>query len=232
LILVHIPKEGTELEYLVITDGPTIKRLILQINIRHFRQAEFTPLATLEVIIKIGFGADTDRADQILAGIDDPTYDEWSRYLLTSMRRYSQELKIETTTEKMLNKYKRWKERTSTSPSGRHLGHFHALFRPLKAKDDKDRDRLEGMRLAILELHAIMLQTAYDNEHVYKRWEYILTCMLGKDTGIPRIYRLQVIHLVISICYSHYSFANLTNTVKITFLSTKEYTVADQEGEQ
>jgi hypothetical protein len=40
-----------------------------------------------------------------------------------------------------------------------------------------------------------MLQTAYDNEHVYKRWEYILTCMLGKDTGIPRIHRLRVIHL-------------------------------------
>jgi hypothetical protein len=135
-ILVSIPKEGTALEYLVITDGPTIERLILQRNIRHFRQAEITPLAKPEVIRKIGFGADTDRADQILAGIDDPTDitdNEWSRYLLTSMRRHSQELKIEITTEKMLNKYKRWKERTSTSASGRHLGHFHALFRPLKA---------------------------------------------------------------------------------------------------
>jgi hypothetical protein len=40
-----------------------------------------------------------------------------------------------------------------------------------------------------------MLQTAYDNEHVYKRWEYILTCMLGKDTGILCIHRLRVIHL-------------------------------------
>jgi hypothetical protein len=170
-ILVPIPKEGTALEYLVITDGPTIERLILQRNIRHFRQTEFTPLATLEVIRKIGFGADTDRADQILAGIEDPadiTDGKGSRYLLTSMRRHLQELKIEITTEKMLNKYKRWKERTSTSPSGRHLGHFHALFRPLNAKDDKDRDRLEGIRLAILELHAIMLQTAYNNKHVYK----------------------------------------------------------------
>jgi hypothetical protein len=91
-ILVPIPKEGTALEYLVITDGPTIERLILQRNIRHFRQAEFTPLAKLEAIRKIGFGADTKRADQILAGIDDPTDitdDEWLRYLLTSMRRHS-----------------------------------------------------------------------------------------------------------------------------------------------
>jgi hypothetical protein len=40
-----------------------------------------------------------------------------------------------------------------------------------------------------------MLQTAYDKEHVYERWEYILTCMLGKDSGIPQIHRLRVIHL-------------------------------------
>jgi hypothetical protein len=64
-ILVPIPKDGTALEYLVIIDGPTIKRLILQRNIRHFRQAEFTPLAKPAVIRKIGFGADTNRADQI-----------------------------------------------------------------------------------------------------------------------------------------------------------------------
>jgi hypothetical protein len=66
-----------------------------------------------------------------LDGSGDPTDitdDEWSRYLLTSMRRHSKEIKIEITKEKMMNKYKIWKERTSTSPSGRHLGHFHGLF--------------------------------------------------------------------------------------------------------
>jgi hypothetical protein len=197
-ILVPLPKEGTEIEYMAITDGPTIERLILHRNIRHFRQAEFTPLASPEAIRKIGFGADTDRAENILEGKDDPsdiTDDEWSRHLLTSMKRHSKELQITITAEKMMSKYRRWKERTSTSPSGRHLGHFHALFRPLKAIDDEDRNRLEGLRTEIIEMHATMLQTAYDNEHVYKRWEYILTCMLGKDKGIPRIHRLRVIHL-------------------------------------
>jgi hypothetical protein len=81
----------------------------------------------------------------------------------------------------MMKKYRRWKERTSTSPSGRHLGHFHALFRPLKAKDDDDdddRNRLEGIRIALIEMNATILQTAYDNEHVYERCEYILTCII------------------------------------------------------
>ncbi|OEU09351.1 hypothetical protein FRACYDRAFT_248200 [Fragilariopsis cylindrus CCMP1102] len=197
-VRVPLPKEGIEIEYLAITDGPTIETVILERNIRHFRQAEFTPLATPEVIRMIGFGADTKLAEQILDGTCDPTDitdDEWSRFLLTSMKRHANELKIEITTEKMMNKYKRWKERTSTSPSGRHLGHYHALFRPLKAKNDKDRERLEGIRSDITEMHAGMLQTAYDNEHVYSRWEYILTCMLAKEPGIPRIHRLRVIHL-------------------------------------
>jgi hypothetical protein len=111
------------------------------------------------------------------------------------MKRHSQEIAITITASKMMGKYKRWKERTSTSPFGRHLGYFHALFRPLKAKNNNDRDRLDSLRLQIVELHATMLQTAYGNEHVYARWEYILTCMLGKDTGIPRIHRLRIIHL-------------------------------------
>jgi hypothetical protein len=80
-IMVPLPKEGTELEYLVITDGPTFERLILQRKIRHFRQAESTPLAKTEVIGKIGFGADTKVSEQILEGKIDPTDitdDEWS----------------------------------------------------------------------------------------------------------------------------------------------------------
>jgi hypothetical protein len=51
----------------------------------------------------------------------------------------------------------------------------------------------------------MMLQTAYNNKHVYKRWEYILTCMLGKDMGIPRIHRLRVIRL--QECYLNLLFS-------------------------
>jgi hypothetical protein len=135
----------------------------------------------------------------LLEGTDDLTDitdDEWSKYLLTAMKRHSTELNIKIREEKMMDTYRRWKERTSTSPSGRHLGHFHALFRPMKTKDDDDRERLEGIRTEIIEMHATILQTAYDdNEHVYERWEYILTCMLGKDSSIPRIHRLRLIHL-------------------------------------
>jgi hypothetical protein len=61
---------------------------------------------------------------------------------------------------------------------------------------DEEREKLENVRNEIIELHATMLQIAYDNEHLYKRWEYILTCMVEKDEGVlPRIHRLRIIHL-------------------------------------
>jgi hypothetical protein len=91
-ILVPLPKEGIELEYLPITDGPTIEKLILRRNIRHFRQAETTPLATSAVMDIFGWGANTSRSDDLLEGKTDPsdiTDDQWSRYLLASMKRHS-----------------------------------------------------------------------------------------------------------------------------------------------
>ena len=65
-IKVPIPTEGIELQYTEIADGPTIERLLLDRNIRHFRQAEGTPLASPDCIDAIGFGGTTPLAQAIL----------------------------------------------------------------------------------------------------------------------------------------------------------------------
>ena len=68
----------------------------------------------------------------------------------------------------MMDKYKIWDERTATSPSGRHLGHFHALFKPFKFKDKVDRARIEEKREPTVQVHFVMLQIAAIHSHVYK----------------------------------------------------------------
>ena len=80
----------------------------------------------------------------------------------------------------MMNKYKIWDHRTVTSPSGRHQGHFHALFKPFKFKDDADRVRTEEKHEPIIQVHFVALQIAAIHSHVYKRWTNILTCMIKK----------------------------------------------------
>ena len=58
-ILVPLPKEGTEIEWYAITDGPTIEKVILGRNKRHFSQAGETPLVMDEIIELFGPGRDT-----------------------------------------------------------------------------------------------------------------------------------------------------------------------------
>ena len=88
-----------------------------------------------------------------------------------------------------------WKKRTATSPSGRHLGHFHAFIRHFKAANDQKRELLEQKREDIIQVHFNMLFIAVIHEHVYNQWKLSLTCMIEKDIGSALVNRLQVIHL-------------------------------------
>ena len=137
-----------------------IEQVLLQRNIRHFRQAENTPLLGQETIAKIGFGASSDYADQIINGnanLDILTDDPMSIKLLKIFGTKRDEIKIEVTKEKMMKAYKIWKERTATSPSGQHLGRFHALIRYFKATNDQEREILEQKREGIIQVQFNML---------------------------------------------------------------------------
>ena len=60
----------------------------------------------------------------------------------------------------MMNRYKKWDTHTATSPSGRHLGHFHALFRPFKYNIDNagDKAELEEKRELSIDVHFMVLR--------------------------------------------------------------------------
>ena len=79
-----------------------------------------------------GFGGDTEISQQILAegaNINDITNNEAGQLLLQSMTRDTAPINLDFNATDMMNRYKNWKEKTVTSvTSGRHLGHFHALF--------------------------------------------------------------------------------------------------------
>ena len=109
-IEVPLPMEGEPVQYQTITDPPLIEKEILRRNKRHFRQAENTPLAGKNVGDKIGFGATTKIADDILEGtadIDAITDNDTSKRLLRIFKTSKPELEIIVTKEKMINRYKK-----------------------------------------------------------------------------------------------------------------------------
>ena len=223
-IKVPIPREGTDLQYMDETDGPTIERLLLDRNIRHFRQASDTPLATKTCIEAIGFGATTPTAQQFLNGTADPsllTTDIASQLLLREMKQSSEPIQVQLTADVMMQRYKKWNESTTTSVgSGRHLGHYAALHKPFKyiqpvtksinpydkkskrahkkqqtLSTEEEYELIDNMRTTIILLHHLMLQISIKNRHVYQRWLDVITQMIEKDPGNPLIHRLRVIQL-------------------------------------
>ena len=67
-VLIVLPSTKEELDWHSVTDGPDIKRLVLDRNIHHFCQAGETLLANNEVIDMLVFGSDKKRAQNILDG--------------------------------------------------------------------------------------------------------------------------------------------------------------------
>jgi hypothetical protein len=86
---------------------------------------------------------------------------------------------IEVTAEDLTKGFKTWRESTSTSPSGRHLGHYKALI--------QDPILLDSLRkfLNIAICRGISVQ----------RWSKAVNVMIEKDPGKPRLNRLRIIHL-------------------------------------
>jgi hypothetical protein len=99
--------------------------------------------------------------------------------------------------EEYNGKLRVWDERTSTSPcSNMHLGHLKAyraehLF---PQGSEKQRD-LDDIRDTILDGHLLLLNYALKFKYSYNCWKTVVTTMLEKDPGEPKIHRLRVIHL-------------------------------------
>ena len=73
-----------------------------------------------------------------------------------------------------------WKESTSTSPSGRHLGHYKAIVQD------------PTLLRCLTQFMNIVIQSGIS----VPRWSNAITVLLEKDPGQqPRIHRLRIIHL-------------------------------------
>jgi hypothetical protein len=83
------------------------------------------------------------------------------------------------TMEAFNDSYKIAKETTSSSPSGRHIGHYKAVI-----KDP-----------SLSALHAVMMSIPFQTGVFPERWKRVTDIMLEKSPGDSRCHRLRIIAL-------------------------------------
>jgi hypothetical protein len=171
----------------------------------HFGQANSTFPTTPQFADHVDWMASTISADMILNG-KDPSEDinipDITRELLASFAHSSplHAVSDEVTLEEWTGKMKSWKETTSTSPSGMHLGHHKALIKPFLPDNPPpgtppELIELESQRQDIAQAQVDLLNLAIKNQYTYERWHNVVNFLLAKEPGIRRCHKLRVIHL-------------------------------------
>jgi hypothetical protein len=123
--------------------------------------------------------------------------DEWQHMLLSHCsREHEKVIENSIKSSSFWRRLLRWDERTTTSPSGLHLGHAKALVVPLHL-DAKSEEgiQLNEQQQALFDAHLSLINYALHHGYSYARWKSIVNVMIEKDPGNPKINRLRVIHL-------------------------------------
>jgi hypothetical protein len=150
-----------------------------------FRQAADTPFGHGDLFNLVGFEGLTEEADAILRGdcidyMGIPMSNELKVFLEACKRPNKlSEISATISDDDFRQTVQKWKESTSTSPSGRHLGHYKAAI----LDDD------------ITQLHVDMLNIPIQLGFAPERWTHSVTPMIEKDEGKPFLTRLRIIHL-------------------------------------
>jgi hypothetical protein len=159
-------------------------------NTRQYNQAANTPFATEPLATYIGPAATADGADQILRGEPTPeavhpllqpeTLQLLHTISSTSKAISSPPVEVDISFEAFQSCYKTVTENTSSSPSGRHVGHYKAAV----------------MCDALSALHAAMMTIPFQAGFSPKLWQCIIDILLEKQPGNARIHQLCILALL------------------------------------
>lgn len=194
------PKTTTA--WTTITHPLDIEYYLLLRNRNHFGQAQGTPFTISPLRELIDWTATTPESEAILNGQYVPP---------TSMPSLCQQVLNECkasitidsippqiTAQALSGKIKAWREKTTTSPSGRHLGRYKALFtsgKYLEAIQPEEYKTFEQKQKDIAVLLLSIINYCITHGYVLERWKQIVNTMIFKDIGVHRIHRLRVIHI-------------------------------------
>ena len=104
---------------------------LLQYNQMHFGQAKGTPFTIAPLDTEVNFSGTTIYCQLILARNSPYKGHQAGKIIMASLpQKFFDTISPTLTQHQFDGKIKNWPEETTTSPSNRHLGHIHALYKP------------------------------------------------------------------------------------------------------
>ena len=175
------------IEWETVIDRTDIEEHLLRYNKSSFRAASSSPCGHGIIMDALTFSTLSPAGTDVLRGI---IPDEWhdnnqllKEFLISfsTPTHIANSAPIPTSISKddVKKGFGQWKEATSTSPSGRHLGHYKAIIQ----------------NPVLLECLTKFLSIAIARGLSIRRWQHAINIMLEKDPGRPMINRLRIIHL-------------------------------------
>jgi len=97
--------------------------------------------------------------------------------------------------EPLMQGFRQWPERTTTSPSGRHLGIYKSLLKDMLPKDPPPDLPLRTYGTDIMQYIYCLLQLALQHTHVFQQWRTVWNMYLEKKPSNLQIDALRTLHL-------------------------------------
>jgi hypothetical protein len=192
----HVPTDEVPIKWKVIHDAKEMNQCLYDRTSKHFLQANGSPFTVAPITTIFGETGTNDNAEKVYAGIFEiPDYalpEESEAIIKQIMKHKLPEFDSEVTIDEVKLAFKNWKETTATSPSGRHLGHYKALFAP-DGIDHSAEEETQGDQ--IMSIYVKLLNLAIQSSYSMHRWHTVISAMIEKIPGTPRIDKLRIIHL-------------------------------------
>ena len=147
---------------------------------KRFKRAYDSPFLKAPVIFQVGMFAEKEEAKKILLGQSSLSMDLYSNFYIRSFSDINSRLITEYKRHHFQSYWNHATEKTSSSISGKHFGHYKAA-----AKDD-----------TLSNLHAKIIETSYNTGLPLSRWKFALACLLEKIANVILVDKLRAILLL------------------------------------
>lgn len=179
--------DPSDLTWDTVVEREEIERHLIAYNRASFRAASASPLGKGVIHDALTYSSLSPASVDLLSGEtpadwhqDDQSLREFlASFTIPPTVQAAGTIPTEITADDVIYGFRKWRESTSTSPSGRHLGHYRSLIQ----------------HPVLLDCFVKFLNIAISNGIAVPRWSNATNVMIEKDRGQPRIHRLRIIHL-------------------------------------